>query len=206
MITTPDTHATCWGKYTHKKLAKINDEEVKNLEKERVEWPWYTKEGTRGVVCPFTKKIVPNLSNDYISTLSKAYNRYAKVVTWQEFAEEFNPVLIQAEIYTLDYNSADEEPSLRGSIEIKQSELTEEMGHEDIEQNRISSSYEHVFHLIETTIEDEMDQKIAKLVAIGYSDNDIVSVLQIDKKEVRQRKRDLRTHRNDLKEKLLENV
>lgn len=203
VVTAPDIHATCWGKYTHKKLTKINSG-TKGLEKERIEWPWYTKQGTRGVVCPFTKKIVPNLSNDYIATLPKHYNRYARVVTWQEFSEEFNPILIQAEIYSLDYNSADEDSDLRASI--AKVESTEEMGHEDVEQNKISSSYEHVFHLIETTIEDEIDQKIAKLVAIGYSDNDIVSVLKIDKKEVRQRKRDLRSHNNDLKTKLLESV
>lgn len=205
VITTPDSHATCWGKYTHKKLTKINNGETKGLEKERIEWPWYTKDGTRGVVCPFTKKIIPELSNEYIAGLPKQHNRYAKVMTWQDFVEEFpHPVLIQAEIYSLDYNSADEDASLGNSIAVVESVL--EMGHNDIEQQRIPSTYEHVFHIIESTIEDEIDQKVAKLVAIGYSDNDIVSVLNMDKKEVRQRKRDLRLHNNDLQEKLLESV
>lgn len=205
VITAPDSHATCWGKYTHKKLMKINNGEIKGLEKERVEWPWYTKEGTRGVVCPFTKKIVSDLSNEYIAGLPKRYNRYARVVSWQNFVEEFpNPVLIQAEIYSLDYNVADEDTSLRKNIFRNSS--TPQIGHDDIEQNKIPSAYEHVFHLIDSSIEDKIDQKLAKLVAIGYSDNDIVSVLKIDKKEVRQRKRDLRSHNRDLKEKLLESV
>lgn len=205
VVTTPDLHVTCWGKYSHKKLAKINKGDIKGIEKERVEWMWYTKDGTRGVVCPFTKKIVPDLSNEYIAGLPKQYNRYAKVVTWQEFVEEFpNPVLIQAEIYSLDYNSADEDASLQNTIAT--SESLEEMGYEDIENNRVPGSYEHVFHLIESTIEDETDKKVAKLVVIGYSDSDIASTLDIDKKEVRQRKRDLRSHSSDLKEKLQESV
>lgn len=205
VITAPDSHATCWGKYTHKRLTRINNGDIKGLEKERIEWLWYSKDGTRGVVCPFTKKIVTDLSNDYIASLPKQYNRYAKVMSWQDFVEEFpNPVLIQAEIYSLDYNAADEDASLRENIAV--SEVSSSMRHEDIEQNRIPLSYEHVFHLIETSIEDEIDQKIAKLVAIGYSDNDIVSVLEIDKKEVRQRKRDLRSHNEDLQAKLLESV
>ena len=205
VVTMPDAQAICWGKYTHKKLAKINSGRAKGLKKERIEWPWYTKEGTRGVVCPFTKKIVPDLSNEYIANLPKQHNRYAKPMKWQEFVEEFpHPILIQAEIYSIDYNVADDDSSLHGSI--AQIDPETEMGHEDIEQGRVSSSYEHVFHLIETTIEDEIDQKIAKLVAIGYSDDDIVSVLKIDKKEIRQRKRDLRSRNDDLKEKLLESV
>lgn len=205
VITEPDVQAVCWGKHTHKKLTKINNGEAKGLEKERIEWPWYTKEGTRGVVCPFTKKIVPNLSNEHIAGLPKQYNRYAKPMTWQDFVEEFpHPVLIQAEIYSLDYNAADEDGSLQDSI--GKVDPATEMGHEDVEQNKVSSSYEHVFHLIETTIEDEIDQKMAKLVAIGYSNDDIASVLKIDKKEVRQRKRDLRSCNDALKEKLLESV
>ncbi len=205
VITTPDSHATCWGKYTHKKLVKINSGEIKGFAKERIEWPWYTKDDRRGVVCPFIKKIVPDLSNEYIASLPKKHNRYAQVMSWQDFVEEFpNPVLIQAEIYSLDYNAADEDAYLRENIAISQSESG--IGHQDIEENRIPLSYEHVFQLIESSIEDEVDQKLAKLVAIGYSDNDIVSVMKIDKKEVRQRKRDLRSHSEDLQEKLLESV
>lgn len=205
VITAPDSHATCWGKYSRKKLVKINNGEIKGLKKERIEWPWYTKIGTYGVVCPFTKKIVPDLSNEYIASLPKQYNRYARVISWIDFVEEFpNPILIQAEIYSLDYNVADEDKSLQANIAISQSET--EMEHTDIEKNRVSLSYEHVFHLIESSIEDKTDQQIAKLVAIGYSDVDIVSVLKIDKKEVRQRKRDLRSHNSDLREKLLDSV
>ena len=100
VVTTPDSYATCWGKYTHKKLTKINSGDFKGMEKERVSWPWYTKEGTHGKVCPFTKKIIPNLSNDYIAGLPKRHNRYAQIMSWQEFVEEFpHPILIQAEIY-----------------------------------------------------------------------------------------------------------
>lgn len=206
VITVPDSYATCWGKYSSKKLAKINSGEIKSLKKTRVNWPWYTPKGTHGVICPFTKKIVPELSNEHIANLPKRHNRYARAVTWHEFVEEFpNPVLIQAEIYSLDCETAaDDDVSLRDNIAAVESITS--MGHDDVEQGKISLSYEHVFHIIESSIEDETDQKIAKLVAIGYSDKDIVSVLKIDKKEVRQRKRDLRSHNTDFKEKLLDSV
>lgn len=205
VVTTPDSYVTCWGKYTHKRLLKINKGETKGLEKERIDWLWFAKDGTRGVVCPFTKKIVSSLSNEYIASLPRRYNRYARIVSWVDFVEEFpSPVLIQSEIYSLDYNAADDDATLRANIAVQQSET--KMEYDDIEQNRVSLSYEHVFHLIESSIEDEVDKKIAKLVVIGYSDSDMVSVLGIDKKEIRQRKRDLRSRSSDLREKLLDTV
>lgn len=205
VVTTPDSHATLWGKYTHKKLVQINSGNVKGLKKERITWPWFDKDGSRVVVCPFTKKYVEELSNDYIATLPKQHNRYAEPYTWQDFVEGFpNPVLIQSEIYSLDFHSADEDTSLHNNIAV--SDEVAALRHEDIESGKISIVYEHVFHLIESTITDEIDQKVAKLVAIGYSDIDIASVLEIDKKEVRQRKRDLRSHQTDLKDRLLESV
>lgn len=205
LMTVPDAYVTCWGKYSRRKLNDINQGNAKLHQKQVVEWPWFMKDGHRGVVCPFTKKIVPALDNDYIMTLPRQHNRYARAVSWQEFVEEFPyPMLIQAEIYSLDYHVADEDASLHNNIAVTES--ISELTHQDIENENISSTYEHVFYLIESIIEDEMDQKIAKLVAAGYSDMDIANVLEIDKKEVRQRKKDIRSHSKELKDKLLESV
>ena len=76
----------------------------------------------------------------------------------------------------------------------------------DIEQNNVNLEYEHVFYLIETCIDDEMDQKVLKLASIGYSDDDISSALEIDKKEVRRRKKSIRSAGDELKQKLMESV
>lgn len=205
VMSAPDAFAVSWGKYSKRKLREINAGETKSYKREVIEWQWYTADGTRGVMCPFTKKIVPELDAEYIKTLPSESSRYATPFTWQEFIEEFpHPILIQAETYSLDYNVADEDISLHNNIAV--SAIPVALGHEDVEQNRISSEYEHVFFLIEKCIEDEVDQKILKLAAIGYSDDDIASVLDIERKDVKCRKREIRAVSGDLKQKLVESV
>ena len=201
----PDAMAVSWGKYSKRKLAEINAGDVKAYKKTKVEWLWYTRRGTRGVMCPFTKKIVPEINADYIRTLPNKHSRHAKPYTWQEFVEEYpHPILIQAEIYSLDYNGADDDVFLRDNIIVKQSVAP--IGHEDIEENRVPTEYEDVFLLIEQCVKDETNQKILKLAAIGYSDEDISSVLEIERKEVRRRKKDIRVSGGDLKQKLTDSV
>ena len=201
----PNSMATSWGKYSKKKLKEINSGKAKLHTKIKVEWPWYTQGGTRGVMCPFTKNIVHEINAEYIQSLPKKYNRYAKPHTWQEFVEEYpHPVLIQAETYSLDYNVADEDLALRNNIAIEQS--VSPLGHKDIENNQISTEYEDVFLLIEQFIENENDQKILKLAAIGYLDEDIANVLDMEKKEVRRRKKEIRANGGDLKQRLIESV
>jgi hypothetical protein len=65
----PDAFAVSWGKYSKQKLEEINAAETKPYKRELVEWFWYMKDGTRGVMCPFTKKIVSEIDADYIKTL-----------------------------------------------------------------------------------------------------------------------------------------
>lgn len=205
VMSSPDVLVISWGKYSKRKLTEINSGKTTNYRRERIEWPWYTKEGTRGVMCPFTKKIVPELNAEYIQTLPNRFSRYADPLTWQEFVEEYPyPVLIQAEIFSLDYNVADEDISLLNKIAV--GPHTVPIGHEDIEANNISAEYEHVFYLIEQHIEEELDQKILKLAAIGYTDDDIASVMDIDRREVKKRKKEIRSTSGDLRQMLIESV
>ncbi len=207
VVTEPNVFADCWGSYTLTKLKDINEGSAKNYmtERTKVRWPWFTKEGRRGVMCPFTKNIVLTIDNEYIRFLPDEHNRYARSLTWHDFIEEFpSPVLIQAEIYSLDYNHTDDDMVLKNSIAIApESNL---MTPEDFKQNKITSEYEHAFYLIESLIKDEVDQKVLKLTAAGYTDDDISSVLEIDKKEVRHRKRNIRETSEELREKLVESV
>jgi len=205
VMSVPDALAVSWGKYSKRKLADINNRETQSHTKNKVEWPWYTSKGTRGVMCPFTQKIVPELNSEYIQTLSNKYSRYAKPYTWQEFVEEFpHPILIQAETYSLDYNVADDDIALRNSIAVEHS--VSSIGHEDMAENKISTEYEDVFILIEQCVKDDTNQKILKLASVGYSDDDISSVLNIERKEVRLRKKDIRVDCGDLKQRLIDSV
>ncbi len=205
VVTSPGVMAVCWGKYIPAKLKAINSGDTKPYmtTRNKIKWPWFAKDGRRGVVCPFTKNIVHEINAEYIRSLSNKHNRYARPFKWHEFIEEYPyPILIQSEIYSLDYHKADEDLVLRNSIAVSNSSNL--MTHEDLTNGKIAMEYEHVFYLIESYIENKTDQDIMKLACIGYSDDDIASVLDVGKKEIRQRKKDIRLSGSDLLEKLLE--
>ncbi len=194
--------AVCWGDYSPKKLADLREGNFEEYvsEKKRIRWPWYNSDGRRGVVCPFSKKIVPELNTQHLSTLPNELSRYARPITWQEFVEEHPyPTLIQAEVYSLDYHKADDDPSFQENLVVKSKPTSLE---QDGRNNTISLEYEHVFHLIETYIEDETNQKLLKLAAAGYSDDDIAIALELTRKEIRTRKSQIRMSSTDLQDKL----
>lgn len=199
--------AVCWGEYSLKKFKDLTNGKTAehSYEKSRVQWPWFTPDGRRGVFCPFTRQIVNQINTDYLLTLPKEQGRYARAISWQDFVEEYpNPVLIQSEIYSLDYHAADDDPSFQESIASPERAIL--MGHEEVARNQVSMEYEHVFYLIESHIEDEIDQKVLKLASVGYSDEDTASALEIPKKEVRQRKASIRNGSDELKRRLLDSV
>ena len=199
----PEKKAVCWGEYTKIKLNSINEGKTKDFAKKMVKWLWFTKEGKRGVVCPFTKKIVPEINSEYIQTLPSKYNRYAKPYSWQNFVEEFPyPMLIQAEIYSLDYHKADDDASLYDNISIMSA--SDVLEKSDISKGRVTTEYEHVFHLIEELVFDEIDKKILKLTAIGYVDDDIAEEMKMERKEIRQRKKNIGLDNQFLQKELIE--
>lgn len=202
VATTPGPVAYSWGPYSLQKMKKINNGGHKEYRRAPTEWLWYTKDGKRGVVCPFTKKVLSKIDEEHLKSLPDKYNRYARRLTWQEFIEEYPyPVLIQSEIYSLDYNLADEEAFLKSSISVEE----QEKDHYE-NDGAVSIKYEHSFHLIETHITDEIDQKILKLAAAGHSDADVATILEIDRKDVRKRKKEIKLSNEELRKKLLESV
>jgi len=191
--------SVCWGDYSSEKLTDINDgRHLKHSRlKEKVRWQWYTEDGHRGVVCPFSKKIVSELNDQHLATLPYELGRYARPFTWQEFVEEYPyPVLIQAEVYSLDYHLADDDPSYQENIIVKSKSTS--LDRDGVEDDNVSLEYEHVFHLIDTYVDDDTDKKILKLVTAGYSDDEISVVLELPKKEIRSRKSSVRLSGKDL--------
>lgn len=201
----PAELAVCWGKYSSKKLTDLRNGKSSEYssEKNRVRWPWYISDGRRGVVCPFSKKIVHELNAQHLATLPSELGRYARPISWQDFVEEYPyPTLIQAEIYSLDYHQADDDPSFQENLVIKKKFTS--LDQDGSIGNKVSLEYEHVFHLIETHVEDETNQKILKLAAAGYSDEDISIALELTRKEIKTRKFQIRTLNKDLQDRLID--
>ncbi len=202
--TSPKQYIYTWGSKTAKKVKALKKGNSKSISeyKHRTRWKWKLDNGERGVLCPFTKKIIPEITNAYLSSLDSKHNRHAESISWQDFIERYPNHLIQSEIYSLDYleSDADEEGFLKDHIP----------GTYDMSDNGIvcfddpDSGYEHAFRTIEECIEDDTDQLILKLIAVGYTIDDISDTLNLNKKEVRRRLRLIRDSFGELEYKLLE--
>lgn len=196
-----------WGKKTNRKLNDLLDRKTSDYksERHRVRWPWFCRDGDRGVLCPFTKKIIPQITNDYLRSLPAELSRYAPVYTWEQFIEKYPMSLIQAEVYSLDFlesHSSDDEGFLRDHVAATM-DGEAVMDYEKINNNDFGYKYESVFQVIDEYIKDKVDQDVLKLIAIGYSNEDIADTLDIEKKEVKWRIRGIKDSHPELQQKLL---
>ena len=159
-------------------------------------------------MCPFTRKVVPELSPDYIASLADKYSRYAEPLNWELFVERYPSALIQSDTYSLDFHSGTygrqrgDDAVLKDFVDkdrrVDAPTLASAMTYERICQGDIPSEYEYVFHMIKTLVKDEDDQELLKLIAIGYSPDDIADTLGMDKNEIRRRQRAIRECSKDL--------
>lgn len=203
----PKTYATTWGKKTKEKweaLQKGNTALISG-DKRRCRWPWRLRNGKKGVMCPFTKKIISELSLEYIRTLEDKYSRYADPIDWELFVELYPSSLIQSDTYSLDFhkgNFCEDESFLRDFVErdhrMDTSMLVNTMTYKRMCQGDVPSEFEYVFHVIESLVDNEDDQELLKLIAIGYSLDDIADTLGMDKHEIRRRQRIIRERSRDL--------
>lgn len=194
-----------FGKYSRKKMISLNQGRV--FGKKKKGWPWKLPNGKSGVFCPLTKKIVSEITDDYIKSLPDKLNRYSTPYAWETFIEEFPNTLIQADIYSLDkqidaeLSFGDQVPKdwkIRATGLDLNIEQIREIDREDL------LKYENVFYFIDQYIEDTTDREIMKLLAVGYAAEDISSELNIAKAEVRDRIAAIRKLSQDLKNCLLE--
>ncbi len=202
----PRVYVITWGKKTKDKWEALHSREYKRFssEKRRARWPWRLRNGQRGAMCPFTKKIVMEINDEYIRSLPDKHNRYADPIEWERFIEHYPSSLIQSEVYSLDYHSSDQDEDvyLRDYIAKDYRSLyfsSSSMDYAKICRGEISTEYEFAFYTIDSIIPDEVDRIVLKLIAIGYSIEDISGTLQMDKKDVRRRIRLVRDSRQDLK-------
>jgi hypothetical protein len=192
VVSKPSVYAVTWGNRTVNKLRDLQDGLSKEYssEKRRVRWPWRLDDGSRGVLCPFTKKIVSELDDTYIRSLPSEYSRYAENLTWEEFISRYPTALIQAELYSLDRTNRDDDSFLHSMVADQSWDNIPD--YEDIKLGRISCYYEHTFRTIDECVQDEIDRDILKLIAAGYAADDIVDTLNVEKKEIRRRIRSMR--------------
>ena len=209
---TPGEHACCYGKYGKNKLKNLNDGKSKDYAKERckVDWPFFDDDGLKGVVCPLTKKVVSNITDDYILLLPDNINRYAQPHTWEEFIENYpSNTLIQSEIYSLDFAETDD-VFLGDSIERDCRNVGGDVSIELVDSiiqskspESVGSKYEHIFFWIDQNFQDDEIQQVLKLIAIGFTVDDVADTLSMEKTDVKKRIRSARDSDGDLEVSLL---
>lgn len=188
VVTKPSIYAVIWGEKTAAKWRDLRAGQVKAYtdEKRRVRWPWRLSDGKRGVLCPFTKRIVAEINEEYLKSLPDKHSRYAEVVSWEDFVTRHPTALIQAELYSLDHCSLNEDSFLREMVaDIKPGD--EGLDYDSIKDGRVPLKYEYTFRTIEQCIKDELDRDILRLISSGYEKDDIAEALKIEKKEIRRR-------------------
>lgn len=208
----PKVYASIWGKFTPEKMKELKEGNIKQFcfDKRKVRWPWRLETGKRGVLCPFTKKIIDKIDNEYIKLLPDKYNRYAQPMKWEEFISTHPSALIQTEVYSIDYYLLGKKSS--ENINLSESVVSNNRvasGSEGIEINSIANCvddrYEHTFSTIDKHVEDLIDRKILKMFAAGYNEDDMEKYLGIDRKDIKKRVKNIKETSFALQEVLMAN-
>lgn len=210
MSTVPRVQAVSWGEKTLTKWKALQKSNFRDFahEKKRVPWPWRFEDGTKGVMCPFTKKIIRQIDDEYLRSLPEKYKRYAESMSWERFIEIYPTSLIYTEIFSLDCsNSRDNESQLRHRVSADHKNVNSGsyLDHSSICSGVIPLAFEDVFNTIDHIVLNESDRDILKLIASGYAIDDIAETLEVGKKEVRRRLRVVRDSYPELATKLYKN-
>jgi len=203
----PGKFLTIWEKGNYPKLQRINDGDDKKISKKKIDWPWFAEDGTPVVRCPFTKKKIRLISKEYIMNLPEKYSRYAKPMSWFEFDQNFPNTMLEADVYSLERESdpidgAEFGTKIYQDYRITQNQPEKTIG--ELKLDQASDIYENVFKIIDEQVSSATDRKIMKLIAMGYSVEDITDALEIAGKEIGKRMRSMK-QLTDLEESLLNN-
>jgi len=193
VMTKPAVYAVTWGDRTAAKWRDLKEGKTKEYsdQKRRVRWPWRISDGSRGVLCPFTKRVVPEINEEHIRSLADKHSRYAEPLRWEEFIVLHPTALIQAEPYSLDYVVNDEEFFLGSMVANAKSE-DDALDYDEIKSGKVNQRYEYTFKTVDQCISDGVDRDILKMIASGYEIDDIAETLKMEKKHVRRRVRAIR--------------
>lgn len=194
----PKSHVTTWGEKTSAKLNTLLSDDAKSLSDsaKKIRWPWKLSDGKRGVLCPCTKRIVPEITDEHIRALSEKYNRYAPSTLWEKFIEDYPNALIQSDVYSLEHSFGDgsdgDDLSDYVARDNRIGKQKSFMDYKDICRDKVSVNFEHTFYAIDRFITDESDKMILKLIAAGYTVDDISETIDMPTKDVRKRLKAIR--------------
>lgn len=202
VFSNPRVYAVTWGKKTNQRFDALQKGENKEFlpEKRRVRWPWRMRDGKRGVLCPFTKRIVSKIDDDYLRALPDKYNRYAPIVAWEEFVTNHPTALIQSEIFSIDRPLEKDEETLRDTVSCnsRMGSVNISLDYEAITRGVVTPEFEHTFKAIDKCVKDKTTASILKLISAGYTIEDVCETLELDKKDVRNRMKNVRQSSFDL--------
>lgn len=192
---TPKTHAISWGSFYKNKFEDLNNGKVDDYitDRRRIQWPWRLPDGKRGILCPFINKIVNKIDNDYILNLPDKYNRYADPLSWSDFVQRYPYALTQAEIYSIEHEKS--EGTSFGDTLIDKNNydfFTPEM----LDTGFVPPRYESVFKTIDKLGLKKDDNKLLKLLSVGYELEEISSILNIEIKNIKNKIRSLKSFKS----------
>ena len=204
--TAPKAFAISWGNYSELKMDKLlsGSKKTYSASKMKVKWPFFYEDKKRGVVCPFTGKIVPAITNEYIKEeVPQSDNRFAEPISWMDFEERYSKVLIQSEIYSVDDSSHGDDDGALTRDHLIGKYVLEEVDHNNVDGYANCVKYEHAFSIIKKHVDDEVACKILQLIAIGYTVSDISDSLGIEKADIRKKIKSVRESCSGMKMQLI---
>lgn len=187
----PRLHAICWGVSDQNKLGELEQgkTDLHAGKKKRIKWPWRSANGKRAVVCPFTKKLIPSLNDEHILTLPDKFSRYAENISWSDFNYHYPNAILQSESFSLEYSGNRNDKSLLVDKIDKNNKI-----HNGTycEASKMSLDAQDAVVIIEQCFSDETDRAILRLISCGYSEQDVIDTIKIDKKEFKKRIKNIR--------------
>jgi len=203
----PRVNAVTWGEKTPAKWKSLQRSQTKEYiaDKKRIDWPWKNPDGSRGVMCPYTHKIIPRITEEYIRSLSNKYSRYAEPISWESFIETYPTALIQSDTYSLEhvvFDDHDTQGYCKERISTKQSQSG--LDFKGICSGKVPMQFEFAFRMIDDLIDQESDRYILKLIASGYTIEDIADTLEMDRRDIRRRMRNIRDTHKDMESLLVQ--
>jgi len=192
IISTKDLPKTfIWNCDTYKTFSKPYQKALKLVKGhwQKVKWEWFLKDGTKGVVCPFTMNIVPKIDSEYINTLPKKYKHYAVPYSWFEFQEEFPTAIVHSEIHRIDTNSIECDGRKRSDVSVNLRTANSEYSNYTCEIDMIENTteYESAMKVIEKYSSDKIDKYIMMCLTTGYSMQDVCEELNISRRDLQNR-------------------
>ena len=158
-----------------------------------VKWPWRIS-NRKGVVCPLTGNIIPEIVDIYLLKLPKRFRHYAKLYTWFQFQEEFPNYMVHSEVRSLDYQNAFSFQKDGAFVDYVRRDKRKTGGNFapytcffGALRGSPPLEYEHTLMAIRKHVDDQTDREILMYMIVGYEPKDVCEELGISRNEFKER-------------------